>query len=941
MSRRFFWALPLICGGLALLSCSSTLSIHTPIKQTPLVLSGHLQGGQQPVANSTVQLYTVGITGDGSASTPLLASTVTSDINGNFMFGGLFSCSNATLTYLTATGGDPGIGHNNPNLSMMAVVGPCSSLTPNTFVSINELTTVAAVSALASFMSSPSAVGSATTDASDLAAGFSVASELVNSTTGTTPGLNVPPGMTVPTPEIISLADILSVCINSGGGTAGDSTSCGSLFALTTPANGPAPTNTTMALLNLANNPTLNTTSLFALGPGIGAPFQPQLATAPPDFRIRLAPATGSMSLQFSPLSVTFPSTDVSSTSAIQTVSIRNSGTMQVTVSAIGITSTNKSDFGQTNTCSVPLQPTDMCFVQLTATPSAIGTRNAYLSVASNTPDSPQYVSLTVEGNMPSAPVVGAIAEYPMDDGGGTTIRDISGHGNNATFASGANAPSWLPYGVGFLNTATGYSNNQWIDTQLTTFGTAYVAYCTPTGLGMNTGIGGINAVASAPTLIGPSSITSGIFLSGSDLNGIGHMSIVPTIFNSGAVSDTVANEVGGGCHIYAFSVGGSQDRITVDGVEPPSYAQEGSSASLVSTNGHYQLGTGQSNNDNLYLKGVIGYVVFFPSAHTVSEMTQETNYIADQLSLRTDYPRYPILSNATTSQWIGVGDSLTAGYSGSSQWTAGLTFDNPYTVSNYAIGGMEAIDVCNMADQRWAASVVPGRSIVQVWAGTNDFSYGYYSAAQVWSNLATCAAKAKQYGARSIITTMISRVGFDANKNALNALIRANYKQAGFDYLNDLAAVPGLGADGSYSNTSCFSYDEIHLIGPGPGTCGFIGTNGFTGYGMVEQLSENAVNTMDGSSAANPDVSTSNAFISAYKNNYVIQTPTAPATFQLVDCQGQSSPRVVVNGSSSFTITIGDSGGWPLVGSPSLLPNTSATFMPSVITGGCQWTRQ
>jgi len=200
-----------------------------------------------------------------------------------------------TLTYLTATGGDPGIGHNNPNLSMMAVAGPCSSLTPNTFVSINELTTVAAVSALASFMSSPSAVGSATTDASDLAAAFSVASELVNSTTGTTPGLNVPPGMTVPTAEIISLADILSVCVNSGGGTAGDSTPCGNLFALTTPANGPAPTNTTMALLNLANNPTLNTTSLFALAPGTGAPFQPQLAIAPPDFRIRLTPAAGSM----------------------------------------------------------------------------------------------------------------------------------------------------------------------------------------------------------------------------------------------------------------------------------------------------------------------------------------------------------------------------------------------------------------------------------------------------------------------------------------------------------------------------------------------------------------------------------------------------------------------------------------------------------------------
>jgi hypothetical protein len=283
----------------------------------------------------------------------------------------------------------------------------------------------------------------------------------------------------------------------------------------------------------------------------------------------------------------------------------------------------------------------------------------------------------------------------------------------------------------------------------------------------------------------------------------------------------------------------------------------------------------------------------------------------------------------------------LAAGYAGSSQWTAGLTFDNPYTVSNYGIGGMEAIDVCYMADQRWAASVVPGRTIVQVWAGTNDFASGYYNAAQVWANLTTCAAKAKQYGARSIITTMISRAGFDADKDALNALIRANYSQAGFDYLNDIAAVPGLGADGSYSNTACFNYDGIHLVGRGPGSCGFIGTAGFTGYGMVEQLSENAVNTMDGSSAANPDVSTSNAFVSTYKNNYVIQTPTAPATFELVDCQGQSSPRVLVNGSSSFTITISTSGGWPLIGSPSLSPNSFATFVPSVASptnAGCQW---
>jgi hypothetical protein len=906
-------------------------------------IGGMIRGGQQPVAHSTIQLYTVGTTGDGSAATPLLTSTVTSDANGNFTFAGLFSCSDATLTYLTATGGDPGLGQNNPNLSMMATVGPCSSITSNTFITINEETTVAAVSALAPFMNSPSTVGSAPANAAALAGAFLLALELVNPAAGIAPGLNVPSGVAVPIMEMNTLADILSACVNSTGGVAGDSTACGNLFSLTTPANGAPPTDTALALLDLANNPGLNTGSLFALVPAT-APFQPQLAVAPPDFQIRLTPPAGSMALQMLPANVSFPATAVGSASSSQTVTIQNTGSTQVALSGIGITGSNASDFTQTNTCTAALSPNGSCTVQLTATPGAPGLRNGYVSVTSNAPDSPQYIPLSVLGVMSASAIAGASAEYPMDDGTGTTVRDISGNGNNAAFATGPNAPSWLPYGIAFLNASETYSNNnQWIDTPLTTFGTAYVAYCTPTAMPMNTGTDGFYAVAAAPTLIGSSSSSSGIFLAGSNLSQFDHLSVVPSIFDERGVTNSTANQVDGGCHIYAFSVGSSRDRMVVDGVETP-YVQQGDSGPVVSTTGHYQLGTGQGNDSNLFLRGVISYVVFFPASHTVAEMTQETSYIAHQLSLRANYPTYPVSSTATTSQWIGAGDSLTAGFDGSSQWTSGLTFDNPYTVSNYGIGGIEAIDVCNMADQRWAPSVVPSKTIVQVWAGTNDFARGKFNADQVWASLSACAVKAKQYGARSIVATMISRTGWDASKNALNALIRANYQQAGFDYLNDIAAAPELGADGASSNTACFKVDETHLTGPGPGGCGSVQGVSFTGYGIVEQLSENAVNTMDGSTATNPDRSTSNAFVSAYRNNYVVQTPTADATFQLVDCQGQSSPRVVVNGSSMFTITVSTSGGWVLIGSPSVLPNSSATFMPSVVSsaaGGCQWTRQ
>src|ERR1700743_3011274 len=62
----------------------------TPVGETQY--SGSVHGGQQPVAGASIQLYTVGTTADGSAATPLLTSTVTSDATGSFTITGLYSC---------------------------------------------------------------------------------------------------------------------------------------------------------------------------------------------------------------------------------------------------------------------------------------------------------------------------------------------------------------------------------------------------------------------------------------------------------------------------------------------------------------------------------------------------------------------------------------------------------------------------------------------------------------------------------------------------------------------------------------------------------------------------------------------------------------------------------------------------------------------------------
>ncbi len=447
-------------GLLALTGCS--LSPTKPGSSVPRLkgIGGNIHGGQQPVSGATIQLYTVGTTGDGSAATPMLTSTVKSDANGNFLFGGLFSCTNATMVYLTATGGDPGLGTNNPNLSMMTAIGPCSSIMSNTFVMINELTTVAAVSTLAPFMGasgSAANIGSSPTDVSSLTAAFTLSSELVDPTTGETPGQMVPTGMTVPSAEIDTLADVLSTCINSAGGTAGDSSACGHLFSLMTPATAAAPTNTIAALLNLANNPTLNTTAVYSLAPAAAAPFQPGLTTAPPDFQIRLMAPASSMTLQLSPTSVTFPAESVGLTSVAVPVTITNTGSAAVTISSIGVVGPNAADFTETNNCTSTVQPTVTCFVEVTMKPSALGARNGYLSVVSNTSDSPQYVALTGAGVTPSAgPVTvsatslsfslaGSSQDITLSNYGTTPLTIASITSGNSSFLPTSNCGTMLP----------------------------------------------------------------------------------------------------------------------------------------------------------------------------------------------------------------------------------------------------------------------------------------------------------------------------------------------------------------------------------------------------------------------------------------------------------------------------------------------------------------
>ena len=263
-----------------------------------------MRGGQQVVTGSTIQLYAVvGTAGDGSPATPLLTATVTtSDGTGNatnsnanagnnfnalpagsFTITGDFTCPTAgTDVYLVSTGGNPGLapGTNNSALALMAALGPCSSLSNSTFISVNELTTVGSIAALANYMNSYSALGSGASDATALQTAFTTVGEFTNTTMGTAPGPSLPSSYYASSLEIQTLGDAISACINSSGGVAGDPSNCGTLFTDTTPPGGPAPTDTIGAALNIVKYPALNTCAIFGLVPA-QPPFQPTLGACP------------------------------------------------------------------------------------------------------------------------------------------------------------------------------------------------------------------------------------------------------------------------------------------------------------------------------------------------------------------------------------------------------------------------------------------------------------------------------------------------------------------------------------------------------------------------------------------------------------------------------------------------------------------------------------
>jgi hypothetical protein len=315
-------------------------------------IGGKLHGGSQPVSGATVTLYYAGNSGYGSGLTQGGAATVaavtTTDSSGAFSFvhdptpndmttGKTFSCPvnlpDATpayqvpkgvesnpLVYVIARGGntlntgDSNV-HNDAAV-FFGVFGLCTQISSSSFLDLNEVTTVATIAALQQYFNpvtetiGTDGIGAAKTalvntlttisNLANVATGTAVASTQLNGSGGDVSGVSVT--ATAPATTINLIANILAACVNNSLASASP---CTTLFNNATPPNVvqtdrpyqtpafPKATDTLQAAYYMLSNPTNagapNPDKLFGLAAAVGAPFQPSLAVAPPDWSITIA----------------------------------------------------------------------------------------------------------------------------------------------------------------------------------------------------------------------------------------------------------------------------------------------------------------------------------------------------------------------------------------------------------------------------------------------------------------------------------------------------------------------------------------------------------------------------------------------------------------------------------------------------------------------------
>ena len=207
------------------------------------------------------------------------------------------------------------------------------------------------------------------------------------------------------------------------GGTCGTTvatgTSCTVQIAFTPTASGAR-----SGQLSIAHNNTLTPISIALSGTGANGTVQAPIAN-------------------ISPLSITLAATAIGSTSAVQNISVSNSGNAPLAISAL--TLSNPADFSIAGGNCSPggsVAADASCTVSVAFKPSAgaLGTRSGNLTITHNATGSPGVVSLSGNATAAAAPVASMTASLAF----GSVNLGTSSAAQTATLSNTGNAPLLL-----------------------------------------------------------------------------------------------------------------------------------------------------------------------------------------------------------------------------------------------------------------------------------------------------------------------------------------------------------------------------------------------------------------------------------------------------------------------------------------------------------------
>jgi len=499
----------------------------------------------------------------------------------------------------------------------------------------------------------------------------------------------------------------------------------------------------------------------------------------------------------------------------------------------------------------------------------------------------------------------GLIAEYRLREGTGTTIIDSSGKGNNGTFGSGGNTPTWIS-GSGGLS----FSGGQFVTlpAAVSNPGTVLIYFSATNQTG---------GIAKQALLSDEPALSSVIYLdktgSGTFYRALaGGPRIASCTSGCGSFPITVTRDVWNGTGAMAYVFDSTTDVIYINGTSTVAGNYALANGGMAGKNtGIWQLGGSVSAG---YFTGSIYYVAMYNRELSASEVAANTLIITNAMIARgVNVLMRPVATDAQ-SQMVADGDSLTlgtgagvvGGYSTSPPFTLNNTGQSlvDWQISNTSRGNAGFLTGTNPLISMAPFSVDPlyhpggYRNVVIIWAGVSGSTGNEYVDL---ARLANYCRDRRAVGWKVIATTLTSSNsggGGDQFKNTFNPGIRQTWATFA-DALVDIASDPNLGADNAFSNTTYFQADGLHhtqgsiyndeaplfqravnrLYGNQSWTSANTYTTAAPAATAITATSE-STNTVTVTSTLNPPVGSTITIAgvtpSGYNGNYTVQTTSA-----------------------------------------------------------------